>query len=542
MNKILLFLLFIISGADAVAQPAQYAFRIRFKDKQSTTFSPDTPLAYLSARSIARREKYGIAIDSTDLPVSRLYTDSILHITGGILHNTSKWFNQCVILLEDSSAILDAVMPAFVAEVKKVAYYDSGLHERPHGGDTGLKPTDFDEEFYGAAWSQIHLCNGEWLHQQGYMGENMMIAVLDVGFPGVDIVPAFESMRSEGRLADVYNFIYDTEDIYTGDAHGTRVLSCLAAYLPDTYVGTAPQATYLLYATDHASTEQLIEEDNWLAAAERADSMGADLINTSLGYNTFDNPEDSYTYEDLDGVTTLLARAANKAVSKGILVVASAGNEGVTPWEHILTPGDADSALTVGSVNNMKEPAASSGEGPNAAGVLKPNVCTQGVAAATINAAGAVTTGTGTSFATPILSGMAACLMQMAPARTPLQIRNVIEEVSDHFEDPDNKIGHGVPDFHKAFNILGAASVKPALPEIQIRPNPVQNELTITFSASAGDYTWEICDMLGRNYSNGHANGNQLVKSIPTNMLLPGLYLLKITTPRGKLSFKVLKQ
>ncbi len=365
-GKILGLLLLLLPGVLSFAQDHQYAFRVSFTDKNETPYTLSDPSAYLSARAIARRTKYNITTDSTDLPVNPAYIDSVLHVTEGVLHLKSKWQNHCVILLSDSAKILELQNITFIKSIKQVAFYFNALHQQSGAaeaeggsgnmGTNGVPPPAFDDAFYGAAWSQIHLCNGEYLHQHNKMGQGLLIAVIDLGFEGLDVLPAFDSMRSHGRLMDTWNYIYDTAHVAGYAEHGTKVLSTIATYLPGTYVGTAPEASYALYVSDDENTEQNIEEDNWLAAAERADSVGADIISTSAGYNEFENPEDSYTYADLDGHTTIVARAANTAHSKGITVLASAGNEGSTPWQHILTPGDADSVMTVGSVTAAKQP------------------------------------------------------------------------------------------------------------------------------------------------------------------------------------------
>ncbi|RYZ49352.1 MAG: hypothetical protein EOP49_16470, partial [Sphingobacteriales bacterium] len=381
MTRIYISLLILLCGAGMLQAQEQFAFRVRFTDKNKTTHTLSAPQQYLSQRALDRRNKYNIAVDSSDLPVVATYIDSVLHETQGVLHLRSRWQNSCVILLHDSADILNIQNIAFVKDIKPVGHYAGGLHQRPGTAveePVGEKPTDFDANFYGGAWNQIHLCNGEYLHEQGYMGEGKLIAVIDVGFTGANTIAAFDSLFQQNRLMDTWNYILDTSYVFSYGAHGCQVLSCMASYIPQTHVGTAPKAMYALYATDDLNSEQAIEEDNFTAAAERADSLGADLITTSLGYNTFDDPNDSYTYSDLDGHTTIVAKAANAASSKGIMMIASAGNEGNTAWQHILTPGDADSAMTVGSVNSLKQHSSSSGIGPNAAGVLKPNVSAMG--------------------------------------------------------------------------------------------------------------------------------------------------------------------
>ncbi len=537
--------LFLLAGlgirTEASAQNPQYAFRVTFTDKNTTSFSLSQPSSFLSQRALDRRSRYECPIDSSDLPVARFYVDSVLKITGGQLHLSSRWFNYCVVLMEDSGANAQIRELSFVAGSKQVAYYPSGSRQRPTGDEVpsstgnGYKPTRFDADFYAAAWTQIQLCNGALLHESGNRGQGMLIAVMDVGYSGVPDIPAFDSMRQHNRLADTWNFIYDTSFVFDYGAHGSQVLSCMAAYQPGVFVGTAPEASYALYATDHLTTEQAIEQDNWVAAAERADSIGADLINSALGYNTFDNPEDSYTYSDLNGQTTLLARAANIATRKGILVVTSAGNEGNTTWQYLLSPGDADSALTVGSVNASRQPALSTGKGPNAAGILKPNVSAMGVQAAVINGQGQVTTASGASFATPIIAGLSACLLQGAPEQTPLQIRTLIESVAHRYGNPDTLSGYGVPDFGKAWLQMTGLDKHSFVDEnySRIYPNPATHEITIVLQNQAIPTAMivAVCNLSGHVLLQAENNGPSLKLNIAS--LPAGIYLLKVVTKQG---------
>lgn len=534
----------LMAGAahDSTAQEAQYAFRVSFSDKNATTHTLSAPSAYLSQRALDRRARFGIAVDSSDLPVPAAYIDSVLQRTQGVLHNSSRWHNTCVILTGDPSLASSLVTLPFVKEVSSVGYYANGLHERPGaeepGETTGERPTGFDENYYGAAWSQIHLCHGEYLHEQGYRGQGMLIASIDVGFTGVATGRAFDSLFENGRLADTWNYIYDTAHVFGYSAHGCQTLSCMASLWPEVHVGTAPGANYALYATDDAGTEQAIEEDNFAAAAERADSIGADLISTSLGYNIFDNT-DFYTYAQLDGHTTVSARTANTAVRKGIMVVASAGNEGLNPWQHILTPGDADSVMTVGSVNNQKIHAASSGQGPNAAGLLKPNVSAQGVQAAVISQAGSVSIQSGTSFATPVLAGLTACLMQAAPDRSPMEIRALIESVSDAVNNPDNNIGNGVPDFRRALQLVTSIN----------GPGRNDADAFLAFPNPAAEKVFILCRQPGRlplRYTLYDMSGRQLLEgttvsggSIPVAGLGRGIYLLQLSNGRQEQRIKL---
>jgi serine protease AprX len=550
MKYALLAICLFLWNAVSFAQNPQYAFRVHFSDKNPTAFTLSSPSDYLSQRALDRRAKYSIAIDSTDLPVIPGYVDSVLELTGGVLHLTSRWQNSCVILLEDSAQILQLQGQAFIKNIRQVAYYSTGLHEKPSDADTSLtgnKPTDFDAGFYGAAWSQIHLCNGEYLHEMGKMGEGMLIAVIDIGFTGVNTASAFDSMFANNRLADTWNYIYDTSYVFSYGAHGCQVLSCMASYLPETHVGTAPKAMYALYTTDDGNSEHAIEEDNLVAAIERADSIGADLISTSLGYNEFTNPADSYTYDDLDGNTTLSAKAANAATRKGIMLVVTAGNEGNNSWQHILTPGDADSVMTVGSVDPAKSPASSSGEGPNAAGVLKPNVCAQGITAAVITSIGTVASLSGTSFATPVMAGLTACLMQSAPQMHPMEIRSLIESVSHVFSAPNNKLGNGVPDFMQAYNqVTDIDDVTLAGKEkgFGIYPNPATKEIFIYSKndQSPRGTSLSIYDIQGKRVAHQDIHFDASGKArAAIAQLTEGLYFLHIRSAKGVQVEKLVK-
>ncbi|PSK89063.1 S8/S53 family peptidase [Taibaiella chishuiensis] len=548
-------LLFLIISITASAQNPQYAFRVSFKDKNATTFTLSAPAAYLSPRAIARRAKYGIATDSTDLPVNKVYIDSVLKVTEGILHLSSKWQNHSVVLLSDSSKILQLQNIAFVKNIKQVAYYASGLHGAHTApatgggsgtmGTNGTAPATFDQAFYGDAWSQIGMCNGNYLHQNSRMGQGMLIATIDLGFAGVTLAQAYDSMRSHNRLTDTWNYLYDTAHVFGYSDHGSKTLSTMAAYLPGGYVGTAPEASYALYVSDDQATEQSIEEDNWLAAAERADSIGADVITTSVGYNEFDNPDDSYTYSDLNGHTTIVARAANTAFSKGIQVLASAGNEGVTPWQYILTPGDADSVMTIGSVTAARLASSFSGKGPNASGLLKPNVCAQGTSVSVIVSNGTVGIASGASISTPVLAGLTACLSQAAPAMQPGRMRRLIESVSDSFATPNVKTGNGIPDFKKALDRVTDIGdiTKNGAPAFLVYPNPATTAIYIRTSSATSGATVVTChDLQGRPvYQAALRPAAGATEKIDISAFPSGVYFVRISTAKGFQVEKIVK-
>ena len=537
------FAIAILSGFCAFAQQPQCAYQVNFKDKNHTPFSLSTPASYLSARALTRRTTQGIAIDSSDLPVNQTYMDSVLAVTGGIFHEASKWKNLMVVLVNETDT--PGIMGKFalihaVAGAQLVGYYGgTGLHSRVGHVDRQYNPpvqntarTTSDATYYNFTWNQTHMVNGNVLHDEGHWGQGKMIAILDAGFYYLDTCPyGFDSLRNSGRIVDEHNFSYSSDFIYSYDNHGTIVLSTMAGYVPDTFVGTAPQAMYALYITEIEPTEQPLELVNLICGVERADSIGADIITCSLGYNTFDNP--AYNFDEttqFDGKTTLAAQAVNIATQKGMLFVASAGNEGdsAAPYNLILTPGDADSALTIGSVTPGGSIALSSGYGPNNAGNIKPDVCAQGQPANIVDGA-EYSSGNGTSFATPQIAGWAACLWSAHPEATPSSLRRAIDSCASIHSTPDSHYGYGIADFSCADFLLKVTGPTLAINHISVAPNPVSDQLTIKYNLAApGSVTFRIVDMWGRIvYSTTTtSSGNTSEIQISTSGLATGVYLL----------------
>lgn len=537
--KYLLLLLF-LTPLNLFAQNTQYAFRVYFTNKDNTNFSLNNPAAYLSTTAIDRRVKFNIPIDSTDLPIVHDYIDSVLQATNGELRVSSRWHNSMVVILSDSSLIQNLSQFSFYKSSKLVGVYNPSNPLK--GTKQGQKPASVpgDEDYYGNAWQQINMCHGSYLHQKGYLGGGMKIAVIDAGFQGVESATAFDSLRNQNRIIDLWNFTKDTSDFANYD-HGTKVLSCMAANLPDAFVGAAPNAEYALYTTDVYNTEQTIEEDYWTAAAERADSLGVDLISTSVGYNTFDQVENSYTYQDMDGKTTFIAQSCNAAVRKGIMVLASAGNEGHTAWHYILTPGDADSAFTIGSVNQLKTPAMSSSYGPNADSVRKPDVVGLGQGAAVVNQYGNLTTGNGTSFATPIIAGLTACFMQANPNLKPYEIKQIIRSVSDHYTNPDYKVGNGIPDFKAAYDLITAIKVPEETKQaLTIFPNPFNTSFFIKLNNKQKPESIQLMNVFGQIIPLKIEKSNPELVEIKTDRLAEGIYYLKVQFKDSRSQTKML--
>lgn len=482
-------ILFQVATSKRVTAAPAYAYRVTFKDKNGTKSFADS-LSFLSPKALLRRSKQGIPLDSTDLPVVQAYIDTVMTTAAAVkLHNVSKWFNQVVVITFDSSKITQLQALPMVASVKLVARYANGVFKTDDaviGGkfeeEISAQKTTGNSAYYGLSFQQIDLIQSDCLHDLGYRGEGIDIAVFDVNFRYANTCAAFDSMQSEGRVKDTHNFVKDTSYVYAvsiPNDHGMNVLSCMASIRPSVFVGSAPKANYFLYITEDISSEQPIEEDNWLSAAERSDSIGVDLINSSLGYNLYDQPHTSYTYANMDGQTSLIVRAANKAVAKGIFVVQAQGNEGAGAWIYMLTPADGDSVYSVGSVNGSGA-WGQSGYGPTYSGTIKPDGVCMGMGVVVLASSCNTGTTNGSSFASPTMCGAIACLWQAHPDLTVWELRDLLRKSSSHFSNPNNTLGYGIPDFCMAHNIVLGVEEAPVVPtDYVVFPNPTQTEFFI---------------------------------------------------------------
>ncbi|HTM64811.1 MAG TPA: S8/S53 family peptidase [Flavipsychrobacter sp.] len=526
----------------------QYAFRICFTDKEG---SPDisNPSMFLSPRSLERRKAQGIALDSTDRPVSPVYIHKVLELTDGAFHVASKWLNSCVIRVSDSSNIIALEGEPFISSITYVGYYGDEPIDRKGPVKKELRGAEWkttaDSASYGATWTQTHLVHGECLHDNGWQGQGKLIAVLDDGFHYVDSAPAFDSLYSSGRIIDTKNFVLPANDVYTDFwQHGTEVLSTIAGYLPNIYVGAAPLAQYVLYVTEDQTSETPVEMDNMVAGFERADSIGADIVSSSLGYNTFDVPFPSIPSSELDGKTTVAAIGANIAVQKGMLLVITAGNEGSG---GLLTPGDADSVITVGSVNSSGQPAGNTGNGPNASGIVKPDVCAMGNPGYVLTNTTTPFAVSGTSIATPQIAGMAACLWQGSAGKSNFEIKQAILKTASLYTTPQlPKLGYGIPDFCQANVMLDVPEVAHGLSSVNVYPNPSDGKFLISYSASrktsarftVTDITGKVILQEVRLVNEGQ---NQATIALP-NAVSAGVYICSMQIDGQRKVIKLLKK
>lgn len=541
--------MFIVFFLCEKASAQQFVFRVSFTDKNGTPYSLSSPAAYLSPRAIARRATQGIAIDSSDLPVNQTYIDSVLTLTNGKWHSSSKWLNNCTILLAaaDSTNIINLSGKSFISEVKLIGYYSPNLHKPASSPDpvvnvTASKTTGFDISYYNNNWNQTQLVKGNYLHANGFMGQGKLIAVLDAGFVGAHSTLGFDSMWNSGRVRDSFDFVWRSGNVFQQDSHGSVALSTMAGYAPGTYVGSAPMAEYAFYLTEIGGSDQPVELDNMLAATERADSIGADIISESVGYDLFSYPPGAGQVfaSDLDGKTTVGAKAANYATKKGMLFVATAGNDGggYPGWgNHILTPGDADSALTIGNTDQFGSIYFSSGYGPNAAGRIKPDVACQGQPATILLPSG-VGSQNGTSFSTPQIAGWAACLWQANPNATPYQLRQAIIRCASHYNTPGAQMGYGVPNFQCTEQLLNVVDTPPPFTPANWlipMPNPFNGEVHLAISPdSDNNVDFQLMDVTGKviiSFSRYLFKGQNTPIILSLAWLPEGIYMLKAVSP-----------
>ncbi len=452
------------------------------------------PEAFLSEAALARRAKMGIAISRRDLPVSVCYTQELRRHSGRVVM-TSRWFNA--VLVEAARSDLAAIRSLpFVASVQPVLGHGMTL--------TAVTTTEEPAEplSYGRSAFQLQMLGLPDFHERGFTGQNIRLAILDAGFPGVDTLAAFDSLRTRGGILATYDFVDDTSWVFHASAHGTRVLSTISTHLPDQIVGAAPMADVMLFRTEDARRETQIEEFHWVRAVETADSLGVDIIHSSLGYNKFqDSP--GYVYEDMDGDKAIVTRAADWAAQRGILVVTSAGNEGRNSWRYITAPCDGDSILCVGSVTRWHDLSSFSSIGPTADGRIKPDVVAMGTSTTTVGPTPRIQLSNGTSFAAPIIAGFSACLMQAHPEASNMELIQAIRLSSDQAGLPDAEYGYGIPNIVHADSLLNTDEDLYSLTIAQ-RSKPPRGKQALEEAAQqvspqapgALGWTWDAYDLL----------------------------------------------
>jgi serine protease AprX len=530
-------------------------YMIGFTDKNNNGFSIDVPQAFLSERAIQRRLTRNISISENDLPLTSSYISQVA-ATGATVIGKSKWLNSIIVLLSSPQQLSDITQLPFVVSNTQLNRSSSLISDDnkfnletnvslAHAQNRVAESSAFD---YGQGYQQINMIGGMQLHQNGYRGQGMLIAVLDAGFPGVDFIAGFDSLRNENRIISTYDFVGRSPFVYSYNSHGTSTLSCMAALSPGSFIGTAPKASYILLRTENATPESKSEEFYWVEGAEYADSCGADVINSSLGYTTFDNAAINYTRANLDGNTAICTRGADVAASKGILVVNSAGNSGGNSWQKLGAPADGDSVFCIGGVTSNLTRASFSSYGPTADDRLKPDVAALAVGATIFNQNGSVGGANGTSFSCPIIAGMSACLWQANPTYSNMELIEAIKSTSSQFSNPDTSLGWGIPNFSAADFILQGKKLEqyPTAENILLSPNPFTDNLNFNFySADTQSFRIVISDALGKkvfenNYFALSKSYNQL--NIPiAQSLSKGIYFFSLSTPEKVYTRKIIK-
>ena len=539
--------LLLMIGVTAYPQIAPNRYWVQFTDKNNTPYSIDRPEEFLSERSIQRRVKYGVALDEKDIPVNPYYIKAVEN-AGATILNPSKWLNG-VTIETSSNSVLDAIekLP-FVKKtralqdvpLKQMIKNESFMYEmKPEA----IVETKGSRGYYGSAHTQIELLNGISLHNKGYRGEGIWIGICDSGFQGADVHNAFKSMRDENRLLGTKDFVYKNGVVYSDDHHGTSCLGLMAASIPNVYVGTAPKASYFLCRTENINSENIIEEYNWVSAAEYMDSLGIDMISTSLGYIGFDDPDTSHDYDDFDGKTCIITIGSEIASSRGILCVAAAGNEGDKDFPYVGGPGDGKNVLTVGGVKSDGSRTAFSSIGPTYDGRIKPDVMSFAYAVTVASPSGGFYQGNGTSFAAPSLAGMLACYWQARKDVPESKIREIIKQSSNNYLSPNNEYGYGIPDFEKALDLLNLENCD-ILGEknlFSVYPNPSNGVVKFSLNYDV-NVVVQVFDMFGKMmyvYDNHNCNINEFDQFLSN--LDEGVYVIKALGDKNIFTTKLIK-
>jgi len=544
IQKILFLALFFISSFSFSQEHAW----VYFNSKANVANYLANPTLMLTQRAIDRRNAQGIAIDFTDVPVSPTHITAIQNATGITYKAKSRWFNA-VHVIGSQTDINALTTLAFVDHVEfadrslnpssRVVKQKNSIAHTHKFQEVASSQANFS---YGNALNQIQMFNGDKLHELNFTGAGMYIAIIDAGFPNVDTNPAFQRIRDNGQILGGYDFVADDANFYGAHWHGAAVLSDIAGYIDGQFIGTAPDASFYLYRSEDAAPETPAEESYWVEAAEEADRVGVDVINSSLGYSTFDEAKYNYDYNtDLDGQTSFISRGAAMAFSKGMIVVNSAGNYGnLASWGgRISVPADVATVLSVGAVDASENYSSFSSKGPTSDNRIKPDVVAQGGPAYAINTAGAVVSYSGTSFSSPILAGGIACLWQALPNLTNAEIVQYVKESASIFNNPNNNLGYGIPDLDLARqNALSISQNN--ITEVEVYPNPAKSTLWVKLPGGMQNANVQIFTILGKKIV--EAKNISSHEKIDLTILSTGVYLVKISSSIGSKTVKLIKE
>lgn len=538
MKKILVSFVLMASFVGFAQQDAW----VYFIDKPDAATYLANPLTMLTQKSLDRRTAQNIALDVKDVPIFPSYITQITNATGITVMAKSKWLNA----LHIRGSVTDIQQLASLTFVNNIQFADKTLNSGalPKNASSQSyqavnKTLDTQITFaYGNSSNQISMLGGDLLHQQDFTGTGKTIAVLDAGFPGVNTAVPFQRLFTNNLILGGYNYVDQSTNFYTGGSHGTLVLSTMGGYVENSLVGTAPDASYYLFITEDVASENPVEESYWVEAAEEADRLGVDIINTSLGYFGYDNPNYSYSYEDMNGITAFASRGADVAFSRGIICVTSGGNTGSTANAHIAVPAESLHTLAVGAVTASGFYASFSSIGPTFDGRVKPEVAAQGVQAVVSDPTGAIGLANGTSFSGPITAGMVACLWQALPTKTNAEIIQIIKQSASIYANPTPQLGYGIPNYNTALSTtLGINAVENGI--VMLYPNPANDILNFNIQRFSANAIIEIYSALGQRVLEtkvASANG-----SITVSPLSSGIYFCRITSGTSTSIIKFIK-
>lgn len=551
MKKIIISLSLIAFSCHLFSQEDAWVY---LADKENGAACIAHPLTILSQKAIDRKARHGIAIDERDIPVNENYISAIKNADGISVLAKSKWFNAVHVRGEKTAIENLFINQNTLIQPQKTFISKIIFADRSHGAIEKVANTKRRNKFeniltdynYGNAnqSNQIEMINGDVLHQEGFTGEGITVAIMDGGFPNVSTMSSFKTLRDAGRIIDDYDFVNRDDDVYsnTSTNHGTLVLSAMAGYIDTAaknYVGTAPDASYYLFITEDNDNENPVEESYWVEAAERADSLGVDIINTSLGYDDFD-PGFKYDYatSDMDGQTAYITKGANIAFEKGMLLVTSAGN---SYGRSVGAPADSPNVLSIGAVDSRGDYAMFSSIGTNYQPTIKPDVVAQGASSYLINEYDNIVTSSGTSFSAPILAGGIACLWQAYPGMSNLEIMNLVRESASQYNNPDFYLGYGIPNLETALTELYALDAADTSEnnQMSLYPNPIKERLYINLPTD--DFaTLYLYDVLGKKINTFQVSNDS--NSINTSELANGIYVVRLETSDRIDTFRLIKE
>lgn len=541
MKKLSFLLILFVTAFFAQAQIATNIYWVKFADKANSPYSIDNPEEFLSQRALERRARLNIEIDEYDIPVNPQYLQAVADC-GAQLLNPSKWLNG-VSIYTTSQSVVDAINALeFVDAVRNCPDFPEAQRDKEiwlaNEMKESSKPVVY-RDFYGGAHDQVFQLKVNELHDMGYHGEGVVIAVLDGGFVGTEEATCFDNMREEGRLLGVRDFVYGSTSVYSQSTHGTSCLSTIAAYDPNEMVGTAYKASFYLFHTEDGNGENIVEEFNWVSGAELADSLGVDVCSTSLGYIDFDMSQWDHAFSDFDGKTAPMTIGAEIAASRGMICMNSAGNEGGGNCT-LGIPADAEHIITVGAVNSAGQRASFSSVGPTYDGRIKPDVMAMGEGTYVASGYGSwwpYYNGDGTSFSCPVLAGAVACLRQARPNASVQEICDALRAAGNNVNNPDNYNGYGIPDFVAALGMLDVTEISADDNSIvSVFPNPSRGNVTVTLKEGIDRANMTVYDNIGRIIINT-VNTNELEAAL--NNLSSGVYTVNVVSENGSQTIKV---